>query len=40
MKPRKQQEDRLLKQLTIGERAYQKRIRTLIARDLSYLLAQ
>lgn len=39
MKPRKKQDDRLLKQLSLGERAYQKRLRTLIAKDEIHLIA-
>jgi hypothetical protein len=39
MKPRNQQDDRLLKQLTWAERRRQELLRRRIASDLSYLLA-
>lgn len=39
MKPRKQQDDRLLKQLTWAERRRQELLRRRIASDLSYLMA-
>lgn len=38
MKPRKQQEDRLLKQLSWAEKRYQRRLRTLITQDLDLIL--
>lgn len=38
MKPRKQQEDRLLKQLNWAEKRYQRRLRTLIIKDLDLIL--
>jgi hypothetical protein len=38
-KPYKKQEDRLLKQLSLYARVYQKRLRTLIAKESSLMSA-